>query len=199
MRVTRVLSVGNLVERKGHEHLIRAAKFAGRGGRFWKVWIIGEGPLKQHLLDLWDFDEYSDVKILPRLPLPMLNYFYEQADVFVMPSVPDWRGLCEGLGLTALEALKKHRPLVGFPNGGLSELLDLQGVPAAKAEPHNHIGLASAVNRMVESEAHLINWERVDLSIAENYSEEACTLGQNQILVRLLKLDRRENHHDQTR
>lgn len=51
-KVVDVLSIGNLVEKKGHRYLIEACGILKKKGIHLKCLIIGEGPEKKHLINM---------------------------------------------------------------------------------------------------------------------------------------------------
>lgn len=158
-RVPTVLAVGNLVPRKGHLHLIRAARWAGIAGYFWNVVIIGEGPLHGDIYSEWDEDPQFRLQIKPRIPEKELHELYDACDVVCIPSVTDSCGLKEGLGLVALEALAHHKPVVGFSNGGLLSIVS-EGVGVLVSEG-DEVALAQGIVRMLSFGVEPADCDRV--------------------------------------
>ena len=108
--------VGRLIPRKGLPYLIEAAKHIIKEQSETAFVIVGDGPLKNHLITylekiglsknfvfLGDVDE----KVLPAL--------YNCADVFAFPSIQ------EGQGIALLEAQATAKPVVAFDVGGVHE------------------------------------------------------------------------------
>lgn len=105
----KILSVGNCIERKGFTYLARAVEFL-RWRRDVQWWHVGSGPELDEMLRLVpSMRAFHHVDKIP----------YGWADVVVVPSVTDKRGLREGLGLVAIEALLYSKWLVSTLNGGL--------------------------------------------------------------------------------
>lgn len=111
-----VLFTGRLTKNKGARYLIRAA--ASING---VVLIVGDGPERESLKE--------EIKKLNLKNVIMLGYiktdnqrifhaFYERADVYVCPST--WN---EPLGLTILEAMAAHCPVIATKKGGVASII----------------------------------------------------------------------------
>ena len=111
-----VLFTGRLTKNKGVIYLVRAASSI-KG----TVLILGDGPERKTIED--------EIKKLKLKNVLMLGYikndnqrlfhaFYERADVYVCPSV--WS---EPLGLTILEAMAAHCPVVATKKGGVVSII----------------------------------------------------------------------------
>ncbi len=115
-----ILAVGRFTPEKGHDVLLDAcAKL--KDAFSLKVIIVGFGPLKDHLLEKGkqlgidlDVRDYADTDTLVTL--------YNQADVFVQPSLE------EGLGFTAAEALACGTPVIASNVGGLPDIVEGHGI-----------------------------------------------------------------------
>jgi glycosyltransferase involved in cell wall biosynthesis len=108
-----LLFVGNLVDSKGCEILLRA--FAGlRDGA--SLFVIGDGPLKEDLNELGKHLGISqNVVFLGQVSPDMLALYYNAADVFVLPS------FVEGNSVALLEAMASGIPAVVTRVGGNPE------------------------------------------------------------------------------
>jgi glycosyltransferase involved in cell wall biosynthesis len=106
----RVLMVGNSFLRKGTHYLIEAFKLIDDPRA--ELWIRGEVPeaYRKRLQD-------PRIRIIPPVLRKRLRKIYQEADVFVQPSID------EGIGMTVLEALGYGLPLVVTENVGARELL----------------------------------------------------------------------------
>jgi len=111
-----VLFVGRLIPRKGLSFLVEAAQHIAKEYSQTMFLIVGEGPLKKHLVSYLEkmnlsgnFVFLGDVK---ESALPAL---YNCADVFVLPSIQ------EGQGIALLEAQATAKPVVAFNVGGVRE------------------------------------------------------------------------------
>jgi glycosyltransferase involved in cell wall biosynthesis len=111
-----VLFVGSLIPRKGLPFLVEAAKKIVKQNAETKFLIVGDGPLKNQLVDsLESVNLLGNFKFLGNLKNEMLPSVYNSADVFVLPSIQ------EGQGIVLLEAQASGKPVVAFDVGGVNE------------------------------------------------------------------------------
>ena len=111
-----ILFVGRLIPRKGLHFLIDAARYVVKENKKVDFLIVGDGPLKRHLIRYSKkhglFDNFVFMGDVRDEMLPML---YNYADVFVMPSTQ------EGQGIALLEAQATAKPVVAFNVSGIKE------------------------------------------------------------------------------
>ena len=111
-----VLFVGRLIPRKGLAYLIEAAKHVVKERRETTFVIVGNGPLKNHLVaQLEKLDLTSNFVFLGDVNEKLLPALYNCADVFAFPSIQ------EGQGIALLEAQATAKPVVAFDVGGVHE------------------------------------------------------------------------------
>lgn len=114
----KILSVGRLVFQKGF--LIGILAIAELKKRFKNfTWtIIGEGPEKEQLLFyIHALGLSSHVKLVGRKTRDEIVAFYEENDIFFLPSIS------EGLPNVALEAMCMEMPVVCAASGGIDEVV----------------------------------------------------------------------------
>lgn len=98
-------TMGRLTEQKGQWHLIRALKLVKEQIPDVKLYVLGEGELREPLEKLvTDLDLTENVKLLGFIEAPHACYRY--CDCFVFPS------LFEGLGNVLLEAMAFDMPCI---------------------------------------------------------------------------------------
>ncbi|TAK94927.1 glycosyltransferase family 1 protein [Patescibacteria group bacterium] len=113
-----VLCVSRITPRKGIRYLIEAVAQVANKYPFVKLQLIGEGDEKEELERMTnDKLKISNVEFLGRIEHNKLPTYYQNADVFVLPS------LNEGMSNTMLEALASGLPLVSTNTGGAEELV----------------------------------------------------------------------------
>jgi glycosyltransferase involved in cell wall biosynthesis len=116
-RTPLVVSVGALVERKGHDFLLIAARFLKEQGYHLRYLICGEGPLHKTLEDqVQTFGLTQEVQFIGFCP--NVPEFLTAADFFV--HVPHY----EGLGVAVIEALASGVPTIASRVGGIPELIE---------------------------------------------------------------------------
>ena len=144
-----ILSIGRLIQRKGYDYLIKAAQILKDEGTEFGVTIIGSGPEEEKLRKLIaELNLENYVTLVDWLPQKELNTYYNQSEIFVLPSITDWKKESEGLGLVLLEAMACKVPVVATKSGGMVDIVihEKTGllVPEKDAE-----ALASAFKRLL--------------------------------------------------
>lgn len=140
-----LVTVGRLVERKGHRVLINALAIVK--GRYPTVIlrVVGDGPLRGEL-------ERAAIDAGVAYAVEFTGTVYPtgrmlaSADVFVFPS------LVEPQGLSILEAFAARLPVVASRTGGIPEMLD-DGIDGLLATPGDPDDLASSILRMLDDRA----------------------------------------------
>ena len=101
-----VLHVGQLIARKGIEHLLKAAAILQREGRQFSLLLVGNGREKEALKKLAEDLGLQNVYFRRALPPDKMPEVYRSADILVFPTLEDVWGLVanEGVlsGLTVL-------------------------------------------------------------------------------------------------
>jgi glycosyltransferase involved in cell wall biosynthesis len=107
----RVVFVGQMVQRKGLEYLLKAWKRL----RLPKAELVlaGRGRVDANLLAAFR----SDVTYMNNLSDREREELYDSCDLFCMPS------LVEGFGLVYLEALERGLPVIATPNTGAADIV----------------------------------------------------------------------------
>ena len=114
-----LLSVGNLVDKKGHTYLISAMPLVLRKRKDVLLIIVGSGPLKELLQSMIKKYGLEDYVILAggrrheEIPL-----WINASDIFILPS------LQEGFPTVIPEAMACGKPIVATNVGGLPEAIN---------------------------------------------------------------------------
>ena len=141
VRETLLLSVGNLVESKGHHLAIRALKeLPGM-----QLAIVGSGPDGEMLKTLAIGTGVADrVSFFENVPQTQLARYYSAADALVLASER------EGWPNVLLEAMACGTPVVATAVGGIPELV--QTPPAGQIMPERTTeALVAAVKRLFDA------------------------------------------------
>lgn len=88
-----ILSVGQLIQRKGLDKLIEACGRAAARGAEFRLVLVGKGPEEEALREKARACGLRHFEILPNQSQPVLNEIYRAADVFVFPTLEDVWGL----------------------------------------------------------------------------------------------------------
>lgn len=166
-----ILTVGRLIERKGHAVLLRAFAQLLRRRNDVALTIIGEGQERPRLEALIQELGLEGAAVLRgRVSDEELQQAYARCDIFVLPAILDAGGDTEGLGMVLLEAMRYEKPVVASAIGGITDIVehDVSGllVPPADAE-----ALAGTLTYLLENperarelgcRARRLNAERFD-------------------------------------
>jgi len=119
-----LLSVGRLVEVKGFAYAIEAMVKVRNVFADVQYHLVGDGGLKNDLLAQVKALGLDDcVYFLGKKNQTELQNIYEQANIFVMPSVRAADGAEEGQGIVLFEAQAAGLPVVACDTGGIAESL----------------------------------------------------------------------------
>ena len=138
----RFLFVGRLVYYKGCKHLLEA--FSRLDGNV-ELDLVGTGPLEQELKELAvQLGIQSKVHFHGSVTNEELYKYYEQCDVFILPSIVK----SEAFGLVQLEAMVYGKPVINtwLPSG--VPYVSINGKTGLTVHPENVIELAKAMEWM---------------------------------------------------
>lgn len=122
--VPRILSVGRLIEKKGHAYLVQAcARLAERGVEF-DCQIVGDGGLENELQAMIDEHGLQNrVKLLGALGQNEVLRLYHDSDIFALPCVTARNGDRDGIPVVLMEAMACELPVITTPLTGIPDLV----------------------------------------------------------------------------
>lgn len=118
----RLLTVGRLVEKKGHLYMLRALPEILKRHPKIRYWIVGDGPLEMQLreeVNRLALEEH--VEFLGSMPADQVRRIYTEAHVFILPSITAADGDMEGQGLVLQEAQATGLPVISTLHNGIPE------------------------------------------------------------------------------
>ena len=123
-RPVSILTIGRLVEKKGHEFAIKAVAELVEAGRDIEYTIAGDGPLKPDLEQLAGKYRLQDrVKFPGAVDQDQVRELYRESDVFILPSITADDGDMEGVPVVLMEAMAMGLPVVSTRHSGIGELV----------------------------------------------------------------------------
>jgi colanic acid/amylovoran biosynthesis glycosyltransferase len=140
----RILSVGRLVEKKGHQYLIEACHLLQTRGVDFECRIIGDGPLKSELqaeIERYQLEAY--VHLLGAQPQSEVLTNLEWCNVFVLACVIAKDGDRDGMPVSLAEAMAMAVPVVSCQIVGIDELV--RPGTGLLVPPHDAGALAEAL------------------------------------------------------
>ena len=144
-----LISVGSLVEKKGHEYLIDACAELAQEGYTFECSIIGGGPLQRQLQERINHLGLQDrVFLLGAKTQDVVQSLYRHSDVFALACVVARSGDRDGLPNVLLEALAMEIPVVTTPVTGIPELVRDGETGLLVPERDSH-ALARAIERLI--------------------------------------------------
>jgi glycosyltransferase involved in cell wall biosynthesis len=138
-----LLFVGQLIERKGVEPLLRAASVLQKEGLSFSLHIVGDGERRESLQKLRERLGLDHVRFHGTFSPEQMPGVYESMDTLVFPSLEDvW-------GLVVNEALWSGLPVLGSTYAGCSrELLPPENV----CDPRDHEDFVDGLRRAVKGD-----------------------------------------------
>jgi glycosyltransferase involved in cell wall biosynthesis len=169
-----VLSVGALVERKGHRTLLQAARQLKEQGIPLRYLLCGEGSLRAALeQEVRSLGLEAEVHFAGFCP--DVTTVFAAADFFV--HVPLW----EGLGVAVIEALAAGLPVIASQVGGIPELIiDHQTGLLVRSQDHD--ALAAALRSFVQSPCQAQTLGRTGQIFARTQCDAALMAKRNEAL-----------------
>jgi glycosyltransferase involved in cell wall biosynthesis len=170
----RLVSVGRLVPKKGHELLVRAVSDLRTEGRAVECDIVGEGPEEDAIRALVrELGMDGVVRLHTGVRREPMLRMVSAADAIVMASRKtadrDW----EGIPLALVEAMALGRPVVAGDVGGTAELVEGVGI---LFDGETADSLSAAISRL----ADLKSAERAEMGArCRARVEEAFSLSKN--------------------
>ena len=135
-----ILAVGSLSPQKDYPNLLNAVALLAKIRQDFKVFITGDGPLKEELsslTDALDVNEFVEFFGIRRDVASLMS----ATDLFVLSSA--W----EGFGLVVAEAMACERVVVATDCGGVGEVVGLNGF---LVEPQDSVLLAETLNNALK-------------------------------------------------
>ncbi len=120
----KLLTVGRLAEKKGHEYAIKAVAGLIKKGRRINYIIAGDGPLKEALSSLVSQEGISKyVAFIGPCTRDKIIGLYNEADIFILPSVTSTAGDTEGVPVVLMEAQASGCPVISTFHSGIPEVV----------------------------------------------------------------------------
>jgi len=162
-----VLSVGYLIERKGHEFVLKAlARLQSKHPDVQYI-IVGTGPCKNKLQNLAaSLGLHDRVHFKGFVPNDQLPSIYGSCDVFALPS---WD---EAFGVVYLEAMANGKPVIGCQGEGIEDFVE-HGKTGLLVKSRDVDSLVEALDFLLShpEEARAMG-ERARKLVLENYTWE---------------------------
>lgn len=143
----RIMSVGRLVEKKGHHYLIEACHLLQKEGVDFECRILGDGPLKSELEEMITrYNLTQQVYLLGGQPQEEVLAQLSQSDVFVLACVVAKNGDRDGMPVSLAEAMAMEIPVISTDLVGIGEMIRPEA--GYLVPPEDPAALAEAIKAM---------------------------------------------------
>lgn len=146
-----ILTVGRLVERKGHDMVLKSLPEVIENISNIIYLVVGNGPSNGYLTELVKLLNLEDyVRFIGHVPNSNLPCFYNLCDVFIMASRVE-KGDPEGFGLVYIEAGACNKPVIGSNMGGIPDAV-IDGKTGILVNPLNIKDISHAIIEILSDE-----------------------------------------------
>jgi len=169
-----ILSIGSLLEVKGHKYLIAAIKEIAENGKNVLCLIGGSGPMRNKLINMIkDSNLSANVVLMGQVSHKDISILINASDIFVLPS------LSESFGIVQIEALACGKPVVATINGGSEEIITSEQY-GYLVEPGNVKQLAEKIIKALDKDwdaevirayASIFTWKKIAKKIVSIYED----------------------------
>ena len=145
----RIVSVGRLVEKKGHRYLVEACARLRERGLLLECLIVGDGPLRRELAAQIKRNSLKEeVRLLGACSGAEVRQHLKRCSVFCLPCVVAEDGDRDGIPVALAEAMALEIPVVSTRVVGVPELVQPEAGLLVSSRDSN--GLAEALNALAE-------------------------------------------------
>ncbi len=180
------LFVGELIPRKNVSTLVQAAGLVKANGERFSLWIVGEGPQRAALQSSVSTLGLEDtVSFLGAIEYDRIGWVYDNADVFVMPSLIDYRSVA------VLEAMRFGKPIVdSMFDGNVGDAV-LPGKNGLVFDPRSPKELSECMIRLIRDGALVTSMGEASRNMMRNQTTQRATAQVYQIVQEAMRGARR--------
>ncbi|ERP39094.1 glycosyl transferase group 1 [Chitinivibrio alkaliphilus ACht1] len=118
---TKLLCIGRLIKRKGVHVLVESLALLPPE---YELTIVGTGPEETSLSEqMKRLKVEHRIRHIRQLSPKDLSTIMGESDIFILPSLTDWKGETEGLGMVLLEAQRMGLALIASNSGGMTDIV----------------------------------------------------------------------------
>jgi colanic acid/amylovoran biosynthesis glycosyltransferase len=148
-----IVAIGRLIAKKGFTDLIRACALLVERGRSFRCEIFGDGPLESQLRgQIAELGLHERVQLPGPKPQHELRARLANANVFVLPSVPQADGGMDNLPTVIMEAMATGLPVVSTRIGGIPEMV-IENETGFLVSPGDVVALADAIEAVTNDQS----------------------------------------------
>ena len=144
-----ILSVGTLLEKKGHCYLIEAMALLRDRGKDFRCIIVGSGPLESELrMQVARHHLQGRVVLTGGLAQDKVQELMSRADMFCLACIIGKDGDRDGIPVALMEAMAKGIPVISTWVSGIPELITSD--TGILVPERDEVALANAVELLIE-------------------------------------------------
>lgn len=147
-----IMCPANLIDVKGHFYLIEAVKYIKKRKNNVKLYLAGDGPLREQLKkQVVDDKLEANIVFLGQLSHEeLLNYYINKnIHCVVLPSIDLGNGLHEGIPVSLMEGMAYGKLVISTKTGSIPELLP--EVLNVTTDDKDHIKIAQLLMHYIEN------------------------------------------------
>ena len=157
------VSVGRHSEEKGYKRLIHCAERLKRNGYSFELWLVGDGPDHQDLLELSDSLKMGDcIRFVGNQSNP--HKYTSKADIFICSSYS------EGYSTACTEAIMLGVPVLTTMVSGANEIIG--EAEAGMVVENDDKSLYEGMKYILENSSVIDEWKRILSTTKERFSQE---------------------------
>jgi colanic acid/amylovoran biosynthesis glycosyltransferase len=183
-----ILTVGRLVEKKGHAFVLRALANIFAKNKNLTYVIAGDGPLRKNLESLVSqLNITKQVRFVGAVDQGEIRKLYDCSDIFVLSSITGSDGNQEGVPVVLMEAHAKGLPVVATYHSGIPEVT-LDDKSGFLVPEKDEIALAKKIEYLIE---HRERWIELGINgrvhIEKNFNNTLLNKRLNEIFLKISK------------
>jgi glycosyltransferase involved in cell wall biosynthesis len=168
-KVVKCIYVGRLVEGKGVKYLLKAVKKIEKIKNNFELKIIGEGGEKEKLIRFCKDYNLTNVHFLGKVEYKDIKKYYCNSDIFILPTLYDYRAL------VSFEALTAGLAIVDSCYNGASEEVVKEGTNGYIIDPTNIDVFAERLKEIIVDKNKLNCFKKNSEILSKSYTYERCT------------------------
>ncbi|MBN2881608.1 glycosyltransferase [Candidatus Woesearchaeota archaeon] len=137
----KIVTIGRLVEKKGHLTIIKACKKLKKKGIKFNAIFIGTGPMEEKIIkEIKKLNLKKEIKLVGNVQNNQIKKFIKKSNIFILPSEISKLGDQEGIPVALMEAMASGLICISTKHSGIPELIEnnINGILISEKD-HNEL------------------------------------------------------------